>query len=146
MDKLQQKLSRVIDKTHRKLLETKSIMPVKIPEGILVGDVKIVPDGCVKNLYQNGDLIFPSISLNCAAIKIANLLATRSRDNQAFKIWRADQDYGKWYTDCHFLMHTYQTALHNQDYEKADIIYSRYQQSKERARKAKLAVESLTRI
>lgn len=146
MDKIQKKLSRVISNTHKKLIENKTVMPVKVSDGILVGDVKIVSDGCVKHLYQNNDLKFSNISLNCAAIKIANLLATRSNLRLAFKIWNEDQLYGKWYTDCHFLSHARQSALAKGDYEKADMLYSRYQISKTRAKNAKSTVERLARI
>lgn len=125
---------------------SKTIMPVKTEQGILVGDVLIVSDGSIKNLYQNETLKYQNIHLNVATIAIANLLARRVSELKCQQIYRADQEYGKWFVDSQFLRNKHEKALQNQDYDRADMFWARYIESRDRTAEAKKSVEFLCRI
>ena len=143
MANIQKSLDSIIAKTHRKLIEKNQIPPVKTPQGILVGDVLIVSDGAIKNLYKQNQLIYPEVSLNIVAIRLANLAAKNIFNSNTLKLYNADQSYGKWFHDSQFLRNKYEKALSKSEYDKADIFWARYCQCRERAHLAKRTVESL---
>lgn len=122
------------------------ILPVKTQDGILVGSVLIVSDGSCKNLIQNGIVIYQNINLNAATIKIANLLAKKQNLVLADTIYRADQDYGKWFADSQLLRNQHERAKHIKDFDKADMLWARYVESRDKTAKAKEFVESLIKI
>jgi hypothetical protein len=111
-----------------------------------VGDVLIVNEGTIKHLLQHGEYKYREISLNCAAIRIANLLARRSSTILADQIYTADQEYGRWFVDSQLLRAQYQKALNNQDNERADMLWAKYSESRDRAVAAKKRTESLANI
>ncbi len=125
---------------------SKNIIPLKTEKGILVGDVLIVNEHNIKHIYKNQELLYKDISLNAAAIKIANLLATNIASLKIDQIYKADQDYGKWFIDSQMLRSQYQKYLNNNDFERADNAWARYQESRERALNAKKHVETLISI
>jgi hypothetical protein len=84
------------------------------------------------------------VYLNAAAIKMANLLARKIGRVNSDAIYRADQEYGKWFTDSQILRTRFQRALEDQDTERADILWARYCESRDRAVLAKNATQSLT--
>ena len=92
MSNINSKLQQVVERTHRKLYEQDQIMPVKTSQGILVGDVLMVAVGPVKNLYQKDKLIYKEISLNAAAIKIANIVTKYGINTRSDALYRADQE------------------------------------------------------
>ncbi len=122
---------------------SKNIIPLKTEKGILVGDVLIVNEHNIKHIYKNQELLYKDISLNAAAIKIANLLATNITSLKIDQIYKADQDYGKWFIDSQMLRSQYQKYLNNNDFERADNAWARYQESRERALNAKKHVDPL---
>ena len=124
----------------------KNLIPVKTDQGILVGDVLIVSRGSIKDLVRNTELIYKDVYLNAAAIKLANLLAFRKTSLVTDQLYRADQEYGKWFVDSQLLRAQYQKAISNQDYDRADMLWARYCESRDRTFAAKNQVESLTRI
>ncbi len=140
MTQLSRRLEQIVN---REL--SKNIIPVKTQEGILVGDVLITNQNSIKNLYRNGELIYAEIHLNAIAIKIANSLAFRKTTLFTDQLYQADQDYGRWFVDSQMLRSQYQKAISNQDYERADVLWARYCESRDRTLAAKNRAESLTR-
>ena len=124
----------------------KNLIPVKTDSGILVGDVLIVSRGSIKDLVRNTDVIYKDVYLNSTAIKLANLLAFRKTSLTTDQLYSADQDYGKWFVDSQLLRTQYQKSISNQDYDRADVLWARYCESRDRSLSAKNRVESLTRI
>lgn len=143
MSNINSKLQQVVERTHRKLYEQDQIMPVKTSQGILVGDVLIVAAGSVKNLYQQDQLIYKEISLNAAAIKIANIVTKQGINTKSESLYRADQDYGRWLNESQFLRHKYQIARKNGDNDRADIYLARYCTARDRAKSAQSHVLAL---
>lgn len=136
MSNINSKLQQVVERTHRRLYEQDQIMPVKTDKGILVGDVLIVTVAHVKNLYQKDQLIYREISLNAAAIKLANMLTKYGMNSRTDALYKADQDYGRWLHESQFLRHKYQIARKNGDNDRADIYLARYCTARDRARTA----------
>jgi hypothetical protein len=135
-------ISRRLEQIVRKEL-SKNIIPVKTPEGILVGDILITNQLNLKFLHRNQQLLYSEIHLNSIAIKMANILALR-RDSVAVEtLWRADQEYGKWFVDSQLLRAQHQKALHNQEYDRADMLWARYSESRDRTVSAKKQAERL---
>lgn len=141
MTKLYQRLDSIVNNEL-----TKNIIPVKTQEGILVGDILIVSDGHIKHLYSNNEPIYKNISLNAVAVKLANALARGIRTVRMDEIWRADQEYGKWFVDSQMLRSQYKKSLNTQDFDKADMQWARYCESRDRAIIAKRYAESLISI
>ena len=122
---------------------SRNIIPVKTENGILVGDILIVNEGTVKNLIRNDAIIYKSVYLNAIAIKLANLLAKRIGPITADNIYKADQEYGKWFNDSQMLRAQYQRAINSKDFDKSDIYWARYCESRDKAMIAKRHAESL---
>jgi hypothetical protein len=137
------KLSKKLEKLIRSSPE---ILPVKTEEGILVGDVLIQSEGPIKNISKNGQLIYKELHLNSVTIKIANLLAKRKYPEKCDQLYRADQEYGKWFVDSQLLRNQYQRAVEIHDYERADMLWARYIESRDRTSAAKNLAESLTKF
>ena len=119
------------------------IIPVKTAEGILVGSVLIESQGTVKHIKRYGQYLYTDISLNSAAVKIANLLARQNSSTLADKIYRHDQEYAKWFIDAQILLQQHYSSKKKQDFDKADMLWARYCESKNRAQNAKNSVTSL---
>ena len=136
-------ISRRLEQTLRSAIKKNPILPIKVEGGILVGDIKITNQGTIKNLYRNDVILYANVFLNAAAIKLANILAQRSNTISIDNIYRADQEYGKWFTDSQMLRARYQQAVDSQDHDRADIMWARYCESRDRAMLAKKHVESL---
>ena len=139
-------LSRRLEQTLRSAIQKNPILPVKVEGGILVGDVLIVSHGTVKNLSKNGEIIYAEISLNAVAIKLANLLAKRQSAVTADKVYRADQEYGRWYVDSQMLRSQFQRAEANLDFDRAEILWTKYCASRDRAVVAKNHAQGLAAI
>jgi hypothetical protein len=124
----------------------KHIIPVKTNDGVLVGNVLIKSEANVKHLIIDGQTAFENISLNCVAIKLANMLALKQGFLPMQQLYRIDQEYGKWYTDCQILMHSHRNAVKISDNIKADVLMARYRESKSRAVSAKEIAERLSKV
>jgi hypothetical protein len=136
MTQLSKKLDQIIK-------NSSVILPVKTAEGILVGDVLIQSNGPIKNLLQKNEIIYKNIHLNAVAIKLANLLAKRQYTIVTDKIYALDQEYGKWFVDSQLLRAQYQKSLNINDFDKADMLWARYVESRDRAVIAKNRAQSL---
>lgn len=135
-------LSRRLEQIVKKEL-SKNIIPVKTEKGILVGEILIVSRGSIKSLYRHEDLLYNEIHLNSIAIKIANILAFKKQSIFADTLYKADQEYGRWFVDSQMLRAQYQKAVSNQNFERADMLWARYQESRDRTQSAKNRAESL---
>jgi len=138
---IQQRLDRIV-----KNELAKNIIPVKTVDGILVGNVLIISAGHIKHLKINNDFVYKDISLNAVAVKLANLLARNIRSVKMDELWRADQEYGRWYMDSQMLRSQHQRSINNQDFDRADMQWARYCESRDRAIIAKNYAESLISI
>ncbi len=136
-------LSKRLEQIVRKEL-TQNIIPVKTEHGILVGDVLITSQGHIKNIYKNNELIYKEIHLNAVAIKIANLLAFRKTSLSTDRLYTADQEYGRWFIDSQMLRSQYQKAISTQNFDRADILWAKYIESRDKTAAAKNQAESLT--
>ena len=135
-------ISRRLEQIVRREL-SKNIIPVKTPDGILVGDVLITNQDNLKFLYRKSQLIYSEIHLNSVAIKMANILALRHSHVSVDVLYRADQEYGRWFVDSQMLRAQYQKAIHIQDYDRADMLWARYSESRDRTVTAKNQAERL---
>jgi hypothetical protein len=136
MTQLSKKLDQIIK-------NSSVILPVKTAGGILVGDVLIQSNGPIKNLLRGNDIIYKNIHLNAVAIKLANLLAKRYSTVTSDKIYAIDQEYGKWFVDSQMLRAQYQKSLNTGDFDRADMFWARYVESRDRAVMAKNKAQSL---
>lgn len=143
MTNVSKKLADLISSTHKKLIDQNRIMPVKTPDGILVGSVLIVSENNVKHLVKNSQVVYHNIALNSVAIKLANMLANNYATHQMDALYRADQEYGRWYIDSQFLSASHYRAVAAQDYDRSDMLWARYIESKDRALTAKKKAEAL---
>jgi hypothetical protein len=122
---------------------SKNIIPVRTEGGILVGEILIVNEGSLKSLYRNNKLLYKEIHLNAIAIKMANVLALRKDCISVDTLYRADQEYGRWFVDSQMLRAQYQKAVSIQDFDRADMLWARYQESRDRTISTKNRAESL---
>jgi hypothetical protein len=139
MTDIQRRLDQVVSKEL-----SQHIIPVKTDRGILVGSVLIVSEGSVKHLYRKEVCVYNSISLNLVAIKLANALAKNQNSVQMDRLYRADQEYGRWFVDSQILLTKYHSATKNKDYDRADTLWAKYCESKERTSSAKSTAVGLT--
>jgi hypothetical protein len=135
-------ISRRLEQIVRREL-SKNIIPVKTTEGILVGDVLITNQDNLKFLYRNTQILYAEIHLNSVAIKMANILALRHSHLTVDVLYRADQEYGRWFVDSQMLRAQHQKAIHTQDYDRADVLWARYGESRDRTVTAKHQAECL---
>jgi hypothetical protein len=140
MTRISQRLEHIVRK---ELLQNP--IPVRTTEGILVGDVLIQSQGHIKNLLRNDKILYKEIHLNAVAIKIANLLALGHGLLIVDRLYHADQDYGRWFVDSQMLRSQYQKAKDSGDYDRADILWARYSESRDRTIAAKNLADSLTK-
>ncbi len=138
MTNISQRLEQVVKKELSKL-----IIPVKTEDGILVGDFLIKNNGSLKDIVRNGNVLYKEISLNKSAIAIANLLALKKSQMNIDNIYKADQEYGKWFSDSQLLRSQYEKANNQQDFDRADMLWARYCESRNRTAQAKKTVERL---
>jgi hypothetical protein len=135
-------ISRRLEQIVRKEL-SKNIIPVKTLDGILVGDILITNQDNLKFLYRKSQILYAQIHLNSVAIKMANILALRHSHVSVDLLYRADQEYGKWFVDSQMLRAQHQKAIHTQDYDRADMLWARYSESRDRTVTAKHQAECL---
>lgn len=145
MASLSKRLSNVINATHKKLIENNRILPVEVPEGILVGNVLIICDDSVKHLIQNNEVVYKDIHLNNATIAMANLLATNAPKFKINEIYEADREYSRWFTDSQQLKTRYHQAESALEFQLAEIFLARYTESLDKALAAKKRVNLLIR-
>jgi hypothetical protein len=137
MPEISRRFEQFVISSYGKLQESDQMLPVKDDRGILVGKVLIESNGYLKNLWIGNDLIYKDISLNDVAVTLANWLAKNLPCHRCNALYQCDQEYGKWYTDCLGLRIYREKLIKNRDFDRADVVQARYQQSKGRADQAK---------
>jgi len=145
MSHLSKRFEQIVVRTQKKFLDKGTILPEKTDKGIRVGIAEIRPNGVYKDIYRNEDLVFPGVCLNKVAIKLANLVAW-NQGHRAIEIYQADQDYNKFYVETTVLMSSYNMAKESKKFFKADVIWARYTQVKQRANQAKKKAERLASL
>jgi hypothetical protein len=143
MTDISKRLDRFINSAQKKLIQADRILPIKTNEGILVGDVLIISEGNLKHIKKRDQMLYVNVYLNAVAIKLANLCAINPRSIQIQKIYAADQDYGRWFVDSQMLRTQHRKALEKRDYDRADTLYSRYIESRDKAEKSKNIARAL---
>ena len=138
MTNLSKKFEQIINRTL-----TTVILPVKTAEGILVGDVLITSQGSAKNIVKSGEIKYQEIYLNSVAIKIAELLIGKNHSQQADTLYKLDQEYGKWLNESQLLRSPYEKAAANSQHDRADVLWAKYQQSRDRTVSAKSQLDAL---
>jgi len=139
-------ISKRLEQTLRSAIQKAPILPVKVDGGILVGNVLITSNGSLKDLWQHDSVVYREVSLNKVAIKLANMLAKHGNSYQTDTIYKADQEYGRWFNESQILRTQYQKALNNQDYDRADMLWARYCESRDKVLSAKARAETLATI
>ena len=139
-------LSKRLEQTIKSAIQNGAILPVKTAEGILVGDVLIVSEGTYKHIYRKDNRLYADIGLNARAIAIANILARKKSVALADNIYRADQVHSRWFTESQMLRAQYQKAITNKNFERADMLWARYQESRLRTDEARNNAQSLAAI
>jgi hypothetical protein len=143
MSEISKRFEQLISTSQKKLADHNQILPIKTSNGILVGDVLIQSEGNLKNLWKRDILVFKEVSLNNVAIKLANMLACNKNNDFCTKLYKADQEYGQWFVDWQFLKQQYHKAIKSEHYDRADILFARYEESKYRSELAKKTVTIL---
>jgi hypothetical protein len=138
-------ISKRLDQIIKKELSL-NLIPQKTDQGIVVGDVVITAEGSIKTIKQASVTIYSGIYLNSVTVCLANRLALRKSRIRSDEIYELDQEYGRLFTDSQILRDQYQKALSRSDHDRADILWARYCQSRDRAAQSKSRVESLISI
>lgn len=139
-------VSQRLEQSLRSAIKNNPILPVKLADGILVGSVKIVSEGHLKHLWRDGEVLYSSVFLNAVAVKIANVMAVNSVSLSADSLYQLDQEYGKHFVDSQMLRAQHQKSLNNKHYDRADIIWARYCESRDRAEAIKNKAQSLSNL
>lgn len=139
MTEISRRLEQVV---HKEL--TKTLLPVKTAEGIRVGESLIVSEDSIKHIWLRDRLVYKEVSLNVTAIKLANLLAKDLKSStRSDAIYKADQDYGLSFTKTQLLRQQYHRAVRNNNEIKADVLWVKYCESRDKTAIAKKHVEAL---
>ena len=62
------------------------------------------------------------------------------------ELWRADQEYGRWFADSQMLRAQHKKSVNINNFERADMQWARYCESRDRAIIAKQHTETLISI
>jgi len=136
-------LRKFIQENQKKLAAQGIFLPVKTAAGIEIGPVSIRSNENIKNIYVHNELKYADISLNAAAISLAKMILLKYSTFDMDKLWRADQEYGKYLTECQFLLYTLRKAQKSQDFDRADGVAARYEIAKSKAAGAKNKAQAL---
>ncbi len=142
MSEVSKRFENFVKSANKKLADEEILLPVKTENGILIGDVLIRNDLNLKHIHYKNTM-YKDIYLNAAAIKMANLLALRKSFILVDEIYRADQEYGRWFVDNQHMLALHRKSRERGDYERADTFWARYQESRDRAQTAKSKVDRL---
>jgi len=144
MSEVSKRFELLVKSVYKKFIDNGIHLPQRTPEGILVGKVLIKSNGPLKDLVVDGTIAYREICLNCVAIKIANNLASDINQRLTEQLFEIDREYSKHFVDSKFLIDNYHRAVNNNNEEKAEILWTRYEIAKEKALNAKSRAEYLT--
>jgi len=140
MTKLVSKLEQVVNTA----IKRAPIIPVKTNKGILVGNVLIESQDNLKNLWKLDELVYSEVNLNAAAIKLANDLVRYGKTPRSRELYSFDQEYGRWLIDSQLHYRNHSRALADLQYDRADILWARYCESRDRCAESKQRVERMS--
>lgn len=140
MSDISRRFEQIVNNYYNK---NKVVLPVKIAEGILVGDILIRSQGSFKTIEKNGEIKYPNIFLNEVAVTIANLMSQRLSLQFCDQLYNADQDYGKWLIEWQNFKTKLQRLDHDKNAERHEILALKCAESKLRAEIAKKRITSL---
>jgi len=143
MSDVSKRFEQLVKSTYKKFAEQGTILPVKTEQGILVGDVLIQSEGTLKNIYKNDELLYKQVSLNAVAIKIANLLAWGKDQKLCEELYRLDLQYSRYFIDSKIFLDMFHRAEASKNWERAEIMWIRYEDVKDRAINTKSRAEEL---
>ena len=144
MSDVSKRFEQLVKSAYKKFADQGFLIPTKTEQGIQVGRVTIVSDGSLKNIVVNGSIIYKDISLNCVAVKLANLVALDRDHKLQAELYKIDVYYNKNYIDSTIFINSYHKALNEKDEIRADIMWTRYEIAKEKAEDAKSQAEILS--
>lgn len=127
---------------NKKLIEKEILLPIKTASGIMIRDVLISSNGNLKTVVFRNH-VYKDIYLNNVAITVANWLALRKPYILIDRIYQLDQEYGRWFVDTQFLINSYRSAVSKKDFDRADMLWARYEQARDKAKTAKEKVQRL---
>jgi hypothetical protein len=132
--------------TYKRFIDQGFVPPVATEDGILVGNALIQQDGIYKNIFVDDEKVFADISLNCVAIKIANSLALGKSKTKLVHLYNMDKSYNRLYIDSTIFLDRYHKASNSNDWDRAEIMWIRYDDAKQRAESLKEQIETLSAI
>jgi hypothetical protein len=144
MSEVSKRFEQLVKSVYRKFIDNGIHLPQRTADGILVGKVLIKSNGPLKDLVIDGTTLYNEICLNCVAIKIANNLASDINQSLTEQLYDIDREYSKHFMDSKFLIDNYHKAVNNNNEERAEILWTRYEIAKEKALYAKSRAEYLT--
>lgn len=143
MSEVSKRFEQLVKSTYKQFLDQGTILPIKTDKGILVGNVLIETVGSLKNIYKDEHLLYKEISLNSVAIKIANLLAWDKSKKACDELYDLDVSYSKHFIDSKIFLDNYHRANNANNTTRAEILWIRYTDSKEKALDIKSRAEDL---
>ena len=146
MSEVSKRFEQLVRSTYKKFLDQGTILPERTEQGIKVGDVLIVSDGPYKDIVKNGTVLYRTVCLNAVAIRLANLAAWNKKQKLQEELFRLDQKYSKYFTDSKIYLNNYHRAVNSNDEIRAEILWTRYEDAKERAIILKDQAENLARF
>jgi hypothetical protein len=146
MNEVSKRFEQLVKSTYKKFLDQGTILPERTEQGIKVGDVLIVSDGPYKDIVKNGTVLYRTVCLNAVAIRLANLAAWNKQVKLQQELFGLDQKYSKYFTDSKIYLNNYHRAINSNDEIRAEILWTRYEDAKERAIILKDQAENLARF
>jgi hypothetical protein len=146
MNEVSKRFEQLVKSTYKKFLDQGTILPERTEQGIKVGDVLIVSDGPYKDIVKNGTVLYRTVCLNAVAIRLANLAAWNKQVKLQQELFGLDQKYSKYFTDSKIYLNNYHRAVNSNDEIRAEILWTRYEDAKERAIILKDQAENLARF
>jgi len=143
MTDVSKRFEQLVKSSYKRFAEQGYILPVKTSEGICVGNVLIRNKGSLKYIVKSGAIVYNEISLNSVAIKLANLLALDTNKALRDELYQLDHLYSKHFVDSKFFLDNYHRAVNSNNEVRADILWTRYIEAKERAIALKEKAEHL---
>lgn len=146
MTDVSKRFEQLVVSTYKKFAEQGTMMPRRSEEGIWVGDVLIRSDGPYKDIIKKGRMLYESVSLNAVAIRLANLVAWNRDEALQHNLYKLDTQYSKHFIDSKIFLDRYHRAETAKDWEKAEIMWTRYEDAKGRAINTKSLAEQLAQF
>ena len=146
MTDVSKRFESLVKKTYKKFLDQGTILPVKTDKGIQVGRALIVSKGAYKDIVVQNKVLYADIALNAVAIKIANLVAWNERESEQASLYDLDGKYCRYFNDSKIFLHHYHMAVNTNNEARAEIMWIRYEDAKEKAISIKEKAEQMLKF